>query len=98
MGGLWADCGSWALWASGTRRFVLLFEDGVGDVANSLDEVVGDFRKKRRLHGPILVNSEHGAELIALAAQRFKVSKDAARVRLSKLQIIGESAVALATE
>ncbi len=53
-----------------------------------LRRVVGAYQEANRLFGAIGANSTHGHALIQAIQQEFQVSADAARVRLSKLNVL----------
>lgn len=55
-----------------------------------LQKLVADFRSTKNHFGPFAVGSEKGRELLRLVMKEFQVSEDAARVRLSKLEILGQ--------
>jgi hypothetical protein len=60
--------------------------------ATALLETVQVFRASRRLpFSNLLVNSDAGQELIAVIASTFQTSKDAARVRLLKKDLLSDS-------
>jgi hypothetical protein len=46
---------------------------------------VADYQDAHRLFGPVAIGTTHGASLIEIVRQKFQVSADAARVRLSQL-------------
>jgi hypothetical protein len=73
----------WLEWQASYAGSALLAPASiVGDVVRPLLEQFGIF-------GPVSSGSEHGAALIAAVAKAFKISRDAARVRLSVLEILG---------
>lgn len=52
-------------------------------------DVVRPILEEAKLFGPVGAASEHGAVLIAAVSTAFTISRDAARVRLSVLDILG---------
>lgn len=57
--------------------------------ASMVRNVVRPIIEKAGVFGPVAVSTEHGAALIAAVSEAFKISRDAARVRLSVLDILG---------
>lgn len=53
--------------------------------------LVDAYRKRVNLYGPTPQTSTHGLALISAVMERFQVSRDAARVRLAVLGILGEA-------
>lgn len=53
--------------------------------------LVGAYQESHGLYGVIGLNDSHGQNLIEAVQSGFQVSADAARVRLTKLGILGES-------
>ncbi|MCA9467642.1 MAG: ImmA/IrrE family metallo-endopeptidase [Nitrospira sp.] len=53
--------------------------------------LVGDYQESHDLYGIIGINDLHGRKLIEAVQSEFQVSVDAARVRLIKLGILGET-------
>jgi hypothetical protein len=58
--------------------------------ASFVRKVVRPTLERNGIFGPVRSDSEHGRTLIGDVADAFKISRDAARVRLSVLQILGE--------
>ena len=77
---------NWMEWQAGYACGAILMP------ATALIETAQAFRAKHRLpFSNLVVNSEAGQELIALVASTFQTSRDAARVRLLKKEILGDS-------
>jgi hypothetical protein len=55
-------------------------------------KAVGDFQEERRIFGPVAGATAEAAALIELVRSTFRVSADAARVRLTKLALLGAQA------
>ncbi|CAE6778999.1 hypothetical protein NSPZN2_40661 [Nitrospira defluvii] len=52
---------------------------------------MGEYQESNGLYGIIGLNDSHARNLIEAVQASFQVSADAARVRLSKLGILGET-------
>lgn len=76
----------WMEWQAGYICGALLMPKG------ALHEICGAFAERHGLFGAISLQTAHGAALIASVASTFKVSGDAARVRLLKLGFVTEAA------
>lgn len=72
----------WMEWQAGYVSGALLIPKG------QLAKLVGDYVSKRKIFLPVLDSSHDGTEIIAIVSASFEVSKDAARVRLLKLNHI----------
>ncbi len=55
---------------------------------------VNSYREQAKLFGPVAPATAHGSAMVELVTTRCKVSRDAARVRLSVLGIVGEASAA----
>ncbi|MGE0420736.1 MAG: ImmA/IrrE family metallo-endopeptidase [Reyranellaceae bacterium] len=55
-----------------------------------LRRVIGGFQETEKHHGPVAVGSDGARRLVELIRGEFRVSADAARVRLTQLQFIAE--------
>ncbi len=55
-----------------------------------LKKLVGEFTSSKNHFGPVTPDAEIGIELRGLVAKTFKVSDDAARIRLLKLDFLGQ--------
>ncbi|MQW85990.1 ImmA/IrrE family metallo-endopeptidase [Sinorhizobium saheli] len=75
----------WMEWQAGHACGALLMP------VSYVRRVVGDYQEANRLFGVIGTGSEHGQALIARIQEAFQVSADAARVRLLRLNILGEA-------
>ena len=53
--------------------------------------LVGLYKEKYGLFGPVGYASKHGQALISVVQTTYQVSVDAARTRLSKLDVLGET-------
>jgi len=81
-----AKSADWLEWqASYAASALLAPAAAVRNVARPMIENVGSF-------GPIGAWTEHGAALVSAVSEGFKISRDAARVRLSVLGILGTPA------
>jgi Zn-dependent peptidase ImmA (M78 family) len=73
----------WLEWqASYAASALLAPASAVRNVARPIIEQAG-------LFGPVGASTEHGASLIAAVSEAFTISRDAARVRLSVLNVLG---------
>ncbi len=54
-----------------------------------LARVVADYQEQHGIFGPASADGVRGQALIAIVADAFRVSGDAARVRLAKLDYLG---------
>lgn len=57
--------------------------------ASFVRQVIGPMQERFGIYGATPAQSEHGAAMIGAVAEAFKISRDAARVRLSVLDILG---------
>ena len=73
----------WMEWQAGYACGALLMP------SSRLKKLVADFQERHGLFGSIAAAGEHGQALIAEVVDRFQVSQDAARVRLSVLDYLG---------
>lgn len=55
-------------------------------------QAADNYRRKAGLYGPVPAHGQHGRAMIESVMARFQVSRDAARVRLSVLGILGAAA------
>jgi hypothetical protein len=76
----------WMEWQAGYACGALLVP------ASFARACVADYRTRAGLFGPVAAASEHGQALIDAVVGGFQVSRDAARVRLSVLGILGTAA------
>ena len=53
--------------------------------------LVGSYKEARGLFGPVGYASKHGQALVSVVQTAYQVSADAARIRLFKLNILGET-------
>ena len=51
---------------------------------------VGQYQETHGVFGAVRAESGHGQALVSMTASAFQVSRDAARVRLSRLNVLGE--------
>ena len=72
----------WMEWQAGYASGAFLMPH------SELKLLESDFRKSSQYFGPIYDNQTHALSLVAHVQNRFQVSKQAARVRLAKLEII----------
>ena len=75
----------WMEWQAGYTCGALLMP------LSSVRRLVGAYQESHGLYGVIGTNDSHGRSLIEAVQSGFQVSSDAARVRLTKLRILGES-------
>jgi Zn-dependent peptidase ImmA (M78 family) len=76
----------WMEWQAGYICGALLMPKG------AVHALCRAFAEQHGLFGAISLQTAHGAALIASVASTFKVSDDAARVRLVKLGLVTEAA------
>jgi len=76
----------WMEWQAGYACGALLMP------LTQVRRLVGEYQDSNGLYGIIGVNDPHGKNLVEAVQSRFQVSADAARVRLMKLRILGETA------
>jgi hypothetical protein len=74
----------WMEWQAGYICGALLMP------ASYIRGLVGDFLTERRHFGPVALDSQNGFDLIDRVVEAFSVSPEAARIRLLKLNYIGE--------
>ena len=55
-----------------------------------VQRTVGEYQQSHGIFGPVRPESEHGQALVEAIARAFQVSRDAARVRLLRLNALGE--------
>ena len=53
--------------------------------------LVGSYKEAHGLFGPVDYASKHGQALVSVVQTAYQVSADAARIRLNKLNILGET-------
>ena len=58
--------------------------------ASHVRSLVGPYKEKHGLFGPVGYASKHGQALISVVRTTYQVSTDAARIRLLKLNVFGE--------
>lgn len=73
----------WMEWQAGYVCGALLMP------ASYIKQLVGAYQERHGLFGPVAADGQHGQALIAQVVERFRVSEDAARVRLSVLDYLG---------
>jgi Zn-dependent peptidase ImmA (M78 family) len=73
----------WMEWQAGYACGAILMP------ATHIRQLADDYRRKAELHGPVPPQSQHGRTMIESVMTRFQVSRDAARVRLSALGVLG---------
>jgi Zn-dependent peptidase ImmA (M78 family) len=56
-----------------------------------IKKLVGDFAEHRGLHAQIFLSSEAGFQIVGAVTEAFRVSADAARIRLLKLSLLASS-------
>lgn len=83
-----APRGDWMEWQAGYACGAVLMP------ASYARRAVSGYRDTAKLFGPVAATSAHGQSMIDLLVSGFQVSKDAARVRLSVLGILGEAPAA----
>jgi Zn-dependent peptidase ImmA (M78 family) len=74
----------WREWQASYASSALLMP------ATCVRKTVAPLREKHRIFGAVRDDSQQGRTLIDAVAAQYQVSKDAARVRLSVLGILGE--------
>jgi hypothetical protein len=62
--------------------------------ASHVKAAVDDYRKDADIYGPVPAATEHGGAMIEQLVENFQVSRDAARVRLSVLGVLGAAPAA----
>jgi len=72
----------WLEWQAGYASGAILMPK------SAILKVVEGYRRSRGVVGTITPQQEAGADLISLVQTRFEVSADAARVRLTKLNVL----------
>ena len=75
----------WMEWQAGYACGAILMP------ASYVRKVAADYQKNVGLYGATSATSEHGKKMIELIVEKFQVSHDAARVRLSVLGILGHA-------
>jgi hypothetical protein len=73
----------WLEWQAGYASGALLMP------ASYVRKTAAPIHEKFGLFGPVLADGDHGKSLIAAIVDAFKVSREAARVRLSVLNLLG---------
>jgi hypothetical protein len=73
----------WLEWQAGYACGAILMP------ATHTRQVVADYQTRANLYGAVPATSKHGQALIEALIQTFQVSRDAARVRLSVLGVLG---------
>lgn len=73
----------WLEWQAGYAGGALLVP------ASYVRKTVGPLQEQLGIFGPVEAQSDHGQALIAAVMKAFRVSRDAARVRLAVLEFIG---------
>lgn len=83
----------WMEWQAGYACGAILMP------ASALTETVKGFREEKKIpYANLVLNSEHGLQLITSVMTAFQTSKDAARVRLLKRGILTDGGGALTAE
>jgi len=77
----------WMEWQAGYACGALLMP------ASRVRAVAGDYQIGANLYGPVPAETVHGQAMIDRVVESFQVSRDAARVRLSVLGILGTAPV-----
>lgn len=78
----------WMEWQAGYACGALLMP------ASRAKAVAGDYQKSANIFGPVPAMTQHGQAIIDRLVESFQVSREAARVRLSVLGIIGTAPAA----
>jgi hypothetical protein len=78
----------WMEWQAGYACGALLMP------ASHVKAAVDDYRKDADIYGPVPAATEHGGAMIEQLVENFQVSRDAARVRLSVLGVLGAAPAA----
>jgi IrrE N-terminal-like domain len=73
----------WLEWQAGYASGALLMP------ASYVRKTIAPIHEKFGIFGPVAAESDHGKAMIAAIVERFQVSKEAARVRLSVLDLLG---------
>ena len=55
---------------------------------SNLNRIIGAYQEKHKLFGAVSLRTPHGTALISLVKQQFKVSEEAARIRLSRIGLL----------
>jgi hypothetical protein len=55
-----------------------------------VQRLAGEYRQAHAIFGPVRADSRHGQALVEATAAEFQVSREAARVRLERLGVLGE--------
>lgn len=74
----------WMEWQAGYVSGALLMP------ISSVQKLVGDYSARHNVFAPFVTDSERGRTLRRVLVEHFKVSDDAARVRLLKLKILSD--------
>jgi Zn-dependent peptidase ImmA (M78 family) len=74
----------WREWQAGYGSGAMLMP------RSALMRVVGDIQRRNGVYGPIAATTPNGQALIDAIVEEFEVSRDAARVRLSVLGVLGQ--------
>lgn len=77
----------WMEWQAGYVSGALLMP------ITYVSKVLSQYKEQHNVFSSVHKDSEHGKEMIGLVMEAFKVSNDAARVRLIKLNHLGEAAL-----
>ncbi len=78
-----ARASDWMEWQAGYACGALLMPKSF------VQRLAGGFQREKNIYGPVLAGSEDGQALIGKVAAEFCVSRDAAHVRLSVLNFLG---------
>ncbi len=73
----------WLEWQAGYASGALLMP------ASYIRKMIAPIQEKFGIFGPVLAEGDHGRTMIAAVVDGFKVSREAARVRLSVLKLLG---------
>ena len=78
----------WMEWQAGYACGAILMP------ASRVKAAVDDYRTGADIYGPVPAATEHGRAMIERLVENFQVSRDAARVRLSVLGVLGAAPAA----
>ena len=74
----------WMEWQAGYVSGALLMP------ISAVQDLFREYSEPRNMFAPLVTDSDHGTALRRLVVERFKVSDDAARVRLLKLKLLSD--------
>jgi hypothetical protein len=78
----------WMEWQAGYACGALLMP------ASRVRIIAGEYQRTAGIYGPVPATTEHGQAMIDRLVESFQVSRDAARVRLSVLGVLGSAPAA----